>query len=85
MKGPHVKTREEREHAFLAGLASLTRETGIKIAGCGCCGSPELMEASGDELGDMDAGYGYGYSGEVVWISRADAYHWRNFSKSIVR
>ena len=80
-----MKTTEDREHAFLSGLASLTRKTGIKIVGCGCCGSPEIVEASGAELVDQDAGYGYGYAGEVVWISHADAYDWRNFSKSIVR
>lgn len=82
--GP-VKTKEDRKHAFLVCLEILTRKTGVKIVGCGCCGSPEIVEASGDELGDLDAGYGYGYSGEVVWVSHADAYHWRNFSKSIVR
>lgn len=27
---------------FLVGLEKLTRETGIEIAGCGCCDSPFL-------------------------------------------
>lgn len=80
-----MKTTKERENEFLIGLAKLTRETGIKIAGCGCCGSPEIVDSSDDELGDKDAGYGYGFAGEVTWISHADDYNWKNFSKSIVR
>lgn len=30
---------------FLNGLADLTRQTGVEIAGCGCCDSPFLMKA----------------------------------------
>lgn len=80
-----MKTREEREKEFLIGLEKLTRETGIIIGGCGCCGSPSLDEASDAELSDPDAGYGYGYAGEVSWISHADSYDWERFSDSIVR
>lgn len=80
-----MKTKEEREKEFLIGLAKLTRETGITIGGCGCCGSPSLDEASDAELSDPDAGYGYGYAGEVSWISHADDCNWKNFSDSIVR
>lgn len=32
----------KQEQAFIEGLTKLTRETGIVIAGCGCCGSPFL-------------------------------------------
>ncbi len=80
-----AKTKEDREAEFMIGLARLTRETGITIGGCGCCGSPSLDEASDAELGDHDAGYGYGDAGQVVWISRANDYAWRNFNYSIVR
>ena len=80
-----MKTKEEREKEFLIGLAKLTRETGITIGGCGCCGSPSIDEASDAELSDPDAGYGYGYAGEVSWISHADDCNWKNFSDSIVR
>ena len=30
--------------AFLADLTALTKKHGIEIAGCGCCGSPYLLE-----------------------------------------
>ena len=84
-KGLNMKTKKERKRQFLIGLTKLTRETGITIGGCGCCGSPSIDEASDAELSDPDAGYGYGYAGEVAWISHADDYDWKNFSDSIVR
>ncbi len=84
-KTQSMKTKEEREKEFLIGLAKLTRETGIIISGCGCCGSPSIDEASDAELSDPDAGYGYGSSKEVIRISHADALDWKNFSDSIVR
>lgn len=31
------------EQQFIDGLNKLTARTGIKIKGCGCCGSPWLM------------------------------------------
>ena len=80
-----AKTKEEREAEFLIGLTKLTRETGIKIGGCGCCGSPWIDEASDAEMNNSEAGYGHGGADQVVWISRADDYEWRNFSHSIVR
>lgn len=46
-----IGTPKER---FLNGLADLTRQTGIEIAGCGCCLSPFLMEAN---LEDQRSGY----------------------------
>jgi len=84
-KGWNMKTKEDREKEFMTGLAKLTRETGITIGGCGCCGSPSLNEGSDAELSDPEAGYGYGYAGEVRWISHVDDYDWKNFSDSIVR
>lgn len=80
-----MKTKEEREKEFMIGLTKLTRETGIIISGCGCCGSPVLDEADDAALNDPDAGYGYGYASEVTWISHFDDYHWKNFNNSIVR
>lgn len=32
---------------FLSGLHDLTRTTGIAVSGCGCCGSPYLLPATG--------------------------------------
>jgi hypothetical protein len=39
---------------FLADLAKVTRKHGIKIGGCGCCGSPFLMD-----LGDAETDFVY--------------------------
>jgi hypothetical protein len=74
-----------QELAFLVGLEKLTRETGIMIGGCGCCGSPSLDTATAEELCDESAGYGFGYAGEVTWISRSDEYSWEKFAKSIAK
>jgi hypothetical protein len=74
-----------QEQAFLVGLEKLTRETGIVISGCGCCGSPSLDTVTKEELSDESAGYGFGYAGEVTWISRNDKYSWDKFSKSIAK
>ncbi len=66
-----MKTEDERKAEFLIGLARLTRETGVVIGGCGCCGSPYL---DAREPGQMEerAGYGYGFSDEVAWISPSE-------------
>ncbi len=55
---------DEKELKFMEGLAKLTRETGVQIAGCGCCGSPFLMEA--EEPGNPDAGYTVDDAGDHV-------------------
>jgi hypothetical protein len=74
----------EREKTFLIGLEKLTRQTGITIAGCGCCGSPFLNDLQEFES-EESAGYGIGYAGEVTWISPSDEYSWKNYNKSIVK
>lgn len=78
-------TNDEKQRAFLIGLAKLTRETGVVIGGCGCCGSPFLGILSEPEAIDPAAGYGYGYACEVVWISPGDTYAWEKYGGSIVR
>lgn len=79
-----MKTEEQRKIDFLIGLANLTRQTGIAVYGCGCCGSPDLIALEHAAM-DERAGYGYGDNGEVVWISPADSYDWEKLSESIVR
>ena len=37
-------TKSEKFEAFRVGLEKLTRETGVVIGGCGCCGSPSLFD-----------------------------------------
>ncbi len=78
-------TNDEKERAFLIGLAKLTRETGMVIGGCGCCSSPHLQALPESEAIDPEAGYGYGYASEVVWISPDDTYDWEEYGGSIVR
>lgn len=41
---PYVPTLAEQ--AFIDGLNELTARTGIKVEGCGCCGSPWLMDGA---------------------------------------
>ena len=35
--------------AFLAGLTALSREHGVTVYGCGCCGSP-VLDVRGEPL-----------------------------------
>lgn len=77
-----MKTEEQRKVDFLLGLAKLTRETGVFITGCGCCGSPDLVTL-GPFVEDKGAGYGYGYAGEVTWISPNDKYDWDKYKDTI--
>ena len=70
--------RSERD--FLLGLAKLTRETGIKIHGCGCCGSPDMVEA---EITSDESGYADDC--QVMWIDPSDEYDWNKLRSKIVR
>ena len=72
----------EKEKMFLIGLEKLTRETGIQIGGCGCCGSPFLYE---DNITSEKSGYGIGYADNIAWIDPSDEDDWENFNKSIVK
>jgi hypothetical protein len=46
-KEPDIE--ESNLAAFLADLAALTEKHGIKIGGCGCCGSPWLKKTDGQQ------------------------------------
>jgi hypothetical protein len=79
-----TEDQEERQkNLFLYGLARLTHETGVRISGCGCCGSPAL-----DVLPDVPrssrAAYGYGSSDEVLWLDPSiDDADWDFYSHTI--
>lgn len=45
---------KERVNTFLTELTALTRKHGIKISGCGCCGSPYL---TGDDFRPLEDDY----------------------------
>ena len=72
----------EKEKEFLIGLERLTRKTGIEIGGCGCCGSPFLLEA---KITSEKSGYAYRCFSDVTWVDPSDKYDWKEYSKKIVK
>ncbi|WP_026949135.1 hypothetical protein [Alloalcanivorax xenomutans] len=64
----------ENERRFLAGLEKLTRDTGVAVDGCGCCGSPYLTEIPAGQ--PIEAGYAYGR--QLTWVSPEDD-DWANW------
>lgn len=69
----------EKELRFIELLEAATRETGLAIGGCGCCGSPFLDKLEEADLGE-ESGYAIPYrwnsSGdpaELTWVSSADS------------
>lgn len=59
---------DAQKRKFLIGLEKLSRETGVIIAGCGCCGSPWL-DTIDPQTEFEEAGYGSDRLSEVAWIS----------------
>jgi hypothetical protein len=45
-----IDLKSDKVKRFLDGLTKLTRETGVVISGCGCCGSPYLYEDTAAHL-----------------------------------
>ena len=77
---------EEKKKLFLIGLEKLTREYGLYVYGCGCCGSPTLEECKPEELDDR-AGYAlaeFAGQGEIVWLYPEQEY-WEIDKKNIVK
>lgn len=69
---------DENKIKFLQGLEKLTRETGIIIGGCGCCGSP-FLSAVGIKDIVSECGYAAEENGDkVCWVSPNDEYDWEN-------
>lgn len=56
---------EKAEEAFMAELTALTHKHGVKIGGCGCCGSPWLA-ATSNKTGrySLDSDYSLQYEGQ---------------------
>lgn len=57
--------------AFMLGLEELTRRTGIAVGGCGCCGSPYLVDAEQHTEANSRYIYDADDSNEVEW-AKAD-------------
>lgn len=55
-----------QEIDFLQKLAALTKETGVALTGCGCCGSPFLTAAGDGE------GYATVEGSDVEWVSEKE-------------
>lgn len=73
----------DNEKKFLIGLAMLTRETGVEIGGCGCCGSPFLLDA---KITSSESGYSTnGRSSEVRWVDPSEKYYWDKYRNNVVR
>ena len=72
----------EKEKEFLIGLTKLTRDTGIAIGGCGCCGSPFLVEANKPQ--DKKSGYGSDSASNIKWLYPGCVYYDEK-SKTIVK
>ena len=54
MKPPQENINPEMNiNQFLIDLAILSQKHGIKIEGCGCCGSPALTEIRAEETKDF--------------------------------
>jgi len=68
---------------FLIGLEKLSRETGVTIGGCGCCGSPYLATDM-DDMSDMRAGYVGSSGSEVNWLSPTSA-GWEDEKDNVVK
>lgn len=73
---------DEQKRQFLLDLTELTRKHGIAVGGCGCCGSPFLMEA---DCSDERAGYSDSGRSDFSWIAPSDKYDWEHYSDGIVR
>jgi GTPase involved in cell partitioning and DNA repair len=54
---------DEQQEALLADLTELSRKHGIKIGGCGCCGSPYFTEMDRNMPGRYQGGIG----GALEW------------------
>ena len=79
------KTMDKNTIKFLKGLRKLTKETGLEIGGCGCCGSPFLTKVAHRE------GAGYALTDPnrsnsgVRWVSPDDEYDWDEYKNHIVK
>lgn len=78
------KTLTPNQIEFLLGLRELTLKYGVSIAGCGCCGSPFLLDK---ELTEESAQGGYNATSggeEVCFIQPSDNYGWKHHRDALI-
>jgi len=73
---------EEDVKRFLEGLNALTRETGIVISGCGCCGSPSLYREQ--EISDKGGYICERGEEKLTWIEPT-SYEWEEHKHKLLR
>lgn len=61
---------KKQQIEFLKKLNDLTKETGIAVGGCGCCGSPFLIKAEQHEE--------YCYNAELEDDGNFSGIEWQN-------
>jgi hypothetical protein len=75
----------EKEKEFLIGLEKISRETGVIVEGCGCCGSPSLRTLDSSDM-PPEAGYAFGNDlCEIAWLSPRDGTNWEYYRNNIVK
>lgn len=78
---------DAKKAEFILKLEALTREYGISIGGCGCCGSPWLDEEA--DVSDARSGYsvsdGEGATERIEWLTPTDDFGWNRYADKIVR
>lgn len=55
--------KEQRFEDFLKELTKLTNKFGVRVSGCGCCGSPFIV----DEKAKGEYGIHSGTDGDLTW------------------
>lgn len=73
---------EDNEREFIKELEQLSRKYGIAIAGCGCCGSPYLVDLNNNP--NVKAGYSNTDDG-LKWVDPEDHYDWNKYSNEIIK
>ena len=49
-KSKEEKSRDNKREKFINELTELSKKYGLKIGGCGCCGSPWVIEMTKSEI-----------------------------------
>jgi hypothetical protein len=70
-----MMNEKERNELFMKELTTLSKKHGVKIWGCGCCGSPQLSTMKEEEIVE-DALY---VEGRQLQYIVPGTYEWDSF------